>query len=91
MARSKPTYTECRIFYDGVVNAGDFLKSNGGSVYLVQSVRQDKKRKRRRHLVCLRWPADEIPADAVVRSLIWYPRKKKSATTLAKYSQRRAA
>jgi hypothetical protein len=86
MARSKPAYTPCRIFYDVSdgceVSIGHFLKSTGGSVYRVQDLRRDKHRKERLHLTCLRWPENEIPKRAKVHPLHWYPRKKRT-TTLA--------
>lgn len=83
MMRGQP-YTPCRIFYDGagVLEVGHYLKTPGGSGYLVQEIRQDGKRQYRKHLMCLRWPLGEIPADATVHPLIWYPRKKKRGRSL---------
>jgi hypothetical protein len=56
------------------LRAGDYLKTPGGSAYLVQALRVNRKRPYRRHLDCLRWPIDEIPVDARVHPLFWYKR-----------------
>lgn len=90
--RTKPAYTECRIYYDGTaaIEIGHYLRTPGGSGYRIQNIRQDRKRACRRHLTCLRWPVDEIPADAVVHPLHWYPRTKKRGVTLQNYSTRAA-
>lgn len=87
--RTKPPYTECRIFYDGqVVEIGHFLQTPGGSAYRIQNIRQDRKREYRRHLTCLRWPVDEIPAESTVHPLYWYPRKRKRGVALATLTAR---
>lgn len=85
----KPPYSECRIFYDGqVVEIGHYLRTPAGSAYRIQNIRQDRRRVYRRHLTCLRWPVDEIPAEATVHPLYWYPRKKKRVATVATLAER---
>jgi hypothetical protein len=90
--RTRPAYTECKIYYDGAqpIEIGHFLKTPAGSAYRIQNMRQDRRREYRRHLTCLRWPVTEIPADATVHPLHWYPRKKKRATTLHQFATRTA-
>lgn len=82
--RGEP-YTLCRLFYDGFESLmpGQYLKTPAGSAYRVESVRINSNRAYRQHIECLRWPAEEIPADARVHPLYWYPRKKKRGRTLA--------
>lgn len=77
-------YTECKLYVDGIpqLQVGDYLRTPGGSGYLVQQIRPHRVRTYRRNLRCLRWPVDEIPADAVVHELHWYPRTKKRARRL---------
>lgn len=91
--RTKPAYSECRIYVDGCpeLAVGDYMVTTGGSGYRVQSIRQDKKREHRRHLACLRWPIAEIPEGANVFEFRWYPRKKKRATTLGQMAARATA
>ena len=76
-------YTPCRLFYDSVVilSSGDYLLTPAGSAYLVERVRLS--RNCRQYLECVRWPAAEIPPEAHVYPLHWYPRNKKPARTLA--------
>lgn len=71
-------YTECRLYYDGAADlaVGHYLRTPAGSAYWITAMRQDGKRARRAHLVCLRWPADEIPAGATVHPLHWYSRNR---------------
>lgn len=78
-------YTECRIYYDGCakVGVGDYLRTPAGSGYFVTATRQDRRRPYRVHLTCLRWPVGEIPADATVYPLHWYPRKRSQARRLS--------
>jgi hypothetical protein len=73
------------LFYDGMqtIEVGDYLKTPAGSAYLIQSIRQNRNRAYRRHLQCVRWPADEIPARATVHRLYWYARTKKRGRTLS--------
>lgn len=82
-------YTPCKLYYDSPrpLEVGDFLKTPAGSAYQVQTIRQDRKRALRRHLGCMRWPPAEIPPDATVHPLHWYPRKKKRGRTLASLQQ----
>ena len=79
MMRRAP-YTPCKLFIDGVLilEPGDYLKTPGGSAYLVQSMRFDRKRSYRRHLQCLRWPVAEIPPSANVHPLHWYSRQRRA-------------
>lgn len=83
--RSRPAYSPCKLFYDGAANlaVGDYLRTPAGSAYLVTGMRPDRRREYRRHLACLRWPVAEIPADATVHPLYWYPRQRKAARRLA--------
>jgi hypothetical protein len=85
MSRAGTPFTPCKLFYDGraTVEVGDYLRTPAGSAYLVQSVRVNRNRSYRKHLECVRWPVNEIPADATVHPLHWYPRKKKRGRTLA--------
>jgi hypothetical protein len=77
--RTSPPYTPVKLFYDGrQVEVGDYLRSNGGSLYLIQGVTQSPSRPQRRYLACLRWPPDKVPADATVHPLFWYARKKRA-------------
>lgn len=82
---ARQPYTECSIYIDGIpqLEVGDYLRTPAGSGYLVQLVRQNKRRPYRRHLRCLRWPVAEIPADAKVYDLHWYPRSKKPGRRLS--------
>lgn len=90
---SRPTRapgTTCRISpYDTVlaVEAGDFvITSAGTSAYLVLAAREVNRRAARRghghrwDLSCLRVEPADVPTDAVVHELTWYPRKKHPAT-----------
>lgn len=82
---TRQPYTECRLYYDAPyrkVDVGDYLLTRAGSGYLVTSMRRDKKNPYRKHLICLRWPGDEIPADATVHPLQWYARKKRAGVRL---------
>lgn len=53
------------------------------AAYLVQTVRESKTVPGRRHLGVLRWPREEVPADACVHGLTWYPRKPKRTLRLS--------
>lgn len=87
--RSRPAYTECRLYYHARrVAVGDVLVTPGGSAYLVTEARQGR-RPGRWNLRCLRWPVDEVPDDAQVLPLYWFPRRAGAATTLA--ARRRGA
>ena len=80
-----PPYTPCKLFYDGLerLGVGDYLKTPAGSAYLIERVRINRNRPYRQHLECVRWPAAEIPADARVFPLHWYPRNRRRGRTLA--------
>lgn len=84
MKRRQP-YTECRIYVDGIpeLKVGDYLRTPAGSGYLVTELRQNRRREYRRHLRCVRWPAVDIPEDAVVFELHWYARAKRAARRLS--------
>jgi hypothetical protein len=85
--KSRQPYTPVKLTYDGrLVAPGEFLRTKGGSVYLIQSVKPSPSMPGRRYLGCLRWPIEEIPADATVHPLYWYARKKKASRTLADIS-----
>jgi hypothetical protein len=78
-------YTPCKLYYDGArdLKTGDYLRTPAGSAYLVQAIRHtNRNRPARKNLDCLRWPVAEIPADARVHPLYWYPRKARSARTI---------
>lgn len=87
MSRARQPYTPCKLFYDGAreLRIGDYLKTPAGSAYLVQKIRQNRNRPYRRHLECVRWPAAEIPGDARVHPLHWYPRTRKRGRVLASF------
>lgn len=81
--RGQP-YTPCKLYYDGlcVLEVGHFLKTPAGSAYQVIEIRQDRKRDYRKHLQCVRWPPEEIPARATVHPLVWYKRERRKGLTL---------
>lgn len=71
--------TECRITpYDtaATVEPGDFVVTAAGtSAYLVLTARKMRSRHPDRWaLRCLRWDPAEVPADATIHPLHWYPR-----------------
>lgn len=76
-------YMPCKLYVDGVfaLEVGHFLVSNGGSAYLVQGIRQNRRRRFRRHLDCVRWPVDDIPENAITHSFTWYSRKRRRGVT----------
>jgi hypothetical protein len=78
-------YTDCRIYIDGVpeLKVGDYLRTPGGSAYLVTEMRQNARRPHRRHLRCLRWPVAEVPDDATIFEFHWYKRASKRTRRLA--------
>lgn len=78
---TRAPYTPCKLYVDGVfaLEVGHFLVTTGGSAYLVQGIRQNKRRRFRRHLQCVRWPREEIPQDATVHEFTWYKRQRKKA------------
>lgn len=62
--------------------SGDYLRSPAGSVWWIQSSRQvkvkvDRGQTLRLCLGCVRWPPDEVPADAKVYRIHWTKRAKK--------------
>lgn len=77
--RGRQPYTPVKIYVDGLrgLAVGDYIKTPGGSGYLVQAMSQSPTRPQRWYLKCLRWPIDEFPADGKVYTLHWYPRKRK--------------
>lgn len=86
-------YTPCSLFYDGqqAIEVGHYLKTPAGSAYLIQKIRPNRNRAYRRHLQCVRWPANEIPAGATVHPLHWYPRIKRRGRTLGSLAQPRSS
>ena len=52
---------------------GDYLISNGGSVYEIVDVRPTS-RPRRLVMICLKIAPGDLPPDAKVAQLKWYPR-----------------
>lgn len=60
---------------DRDVRPGDCVRTRAGSAYLVLRARRVRSKVPGRWaLTCLRIGVDEIPADAVVHPLEWYPR-----------------
>lgn len=68
-------YTPCKLYVDGIpsLKPGDYIRARTKG-YLVQTVRPSPSLPRRRYLGCLRWPLDDIPADATAHDIFWYPR-----------------
>jgi len=54
---------------------GDFLRSNGGSLYQILARRRVRRAYGRYALTCLKVTAFDMPADARVAELWWYPRR----------------
>lgn len=79
--RSREPGTPCKLYVDGIpqLQPGDFITTTGGSAYLVQSLRPSPSIPHRRYLACVRWPIDEIPADARRWEIRWYRRPKRRA------------
>lgn len=80
--KSRAPGTECRIYVDGMptLQPGHYITTPAGSAYFVQTMRQNRNRPQRRHLVCIRTVLAEIPADAVRHVLHWYKRPAKRVT-----------
>lgn len=80
----RPPYTECKLYVDGIpqLQVGQYLRTPGGSAYCVTEIRPSRARPYRRNLRVLRWPVDDIPADATVYELHWYKRTRKAARRL---------
>lgn len=76
MASRREPFTPCKLYIDGAsgLGPGDYIVTSGGSVYLVQHTRQSPSRPDRLYLACLRWPPQQIPADAKCYQLNWYRR-----------------
>lgn len=62
-------------------SAGDYIQSTGGSLYLVTGVRANRNHPNRLRLQCVRTDPAELPADATVYGLQWYPRERKRCKT----------
>ncbi len=73
--------TETAFTYDDPIvppEAGDFLRSVGGSVYLILGARRmASKHPNRWWLRLARIDPAEVPHDAMVHLLVWYPRNRK--------------
>lgn len=78
--RRKPPYTQCRLYVDNALGflEGHYITTRGGSAYLITAQRLSKTVRFRKHFTCLRWPIEEIPADAKVHEIQWYRRKPKT-------------
>ncbi|MFV9655900.1 hypothetical protein ACNFCK_13370 [Pseudomonas sp. NY15366] len=76
MASRRAPFTPCKLYIDGAqgLGAGDFIVTPAGSAYLVQRTRPSPSRPNRLYLDCLRWPPEQIPADARCYRLHWYRR-----------------
>lgn len=72
-------FTPTRLYYDSPrrVEPGQFILSNGGSVYLVRRVRHSPTIRFRKYLDVLRFDPTQVPTDAVVHVLVWYPRRRR--------------
>ena len=73
-------YTPASIYFDSprTVRDGEYVvTANGKTAYFVQRVRTSPTVPNRKYLSCLRWPPEDIPADARVHRLHWYRRSKK--------------
>lgn len=79
----KAPYTPVKLYTDGPLGLrpGDYITTSGGSAYLVQDVRPSPTKPRRRYLSCVRWPIEEVPADARRFAIYWYPRHRKLRNT----------
>lgn len=60
-----------------VVQAGHYLRTTAGTVYLVQVARRSPRIAERWNLTCVRWPAADVPYGANVHPLFWYRRERK--------------
>lgn len=76
MARRRDPFTPCKLYIDGAegLSAGDYIVTSGRSAYLVQNTRPSPSKPERLYLDCLRWPVEQIPADARCYQLNWYRR-----------------
>lgn len=76
MPSRREPFTPCKLYIDGAsdLSAGDYIITSGGSAYLVQRTRPSPSRPDRLYLDCLRWPPEQIPADAMCYRLNWYRR-----------------
>lgn len=76
--RSEQFFTPTKLYYDGrAVKPGEFLRSSGGSVYLIERVRQSPTKRYRRYLDVLRWDPAQLSSEDVVYPLYWYPRRRR--------------
>jgi hypothetical protein len=77
----KPLFTPTTLYYDSPrrVTPGHFLRSSGGSVYLIERVRSSPTRRQRKYLDVLRYDPAQVPVDAVVHPLFWYKRRRRRA------------
>ncbi len=76
----KALFTPVKLYTDGFrgLAPGDYITTSAGSAYLVQKVRQSPTRAERRYLACVRWPIEEIPADARRFEIHWYARARRT-------------
>ena len=69
----RPTryFTSTHLYYDSPrhVAVGDFIRSNGESVYLVDHIRRSPTKRFRKYLNVLRFDPKQVPADAVAHPL----------------------
>lgn len=76
----KPYYTPVKLNMIGFakLEPGQYMRQETtGASYLIQEARPSKKTRGKTNLRCLRWPPDEVPADAVVHWFTWNTRKKR--------------
>lgn len=77
--RTRALYTPCRLYIDGLpqLAVGDYIVTEAGSAYLVQTIRPSPTKPQRRYLGCLRWALAEIPTWATRYVLTWYRRQRR--------------
>jgi hypothetical protein len=87
----KPLGSMCKLYVDGIptLAVGDYLRTSGGSCYLVAVMRPNRNRPARRHLTCIRSDPTKIEPDAKVHLLHWYKRQKRAPNTLRNIGENR--
>jgi hypothetical protein len=80
---SKPFGTVCTLCpfdwsaeREDAPEVGHYIRSTGGSCYLIIEARLVRGHERRYRLTCVRTDPAQMPADATVHALRWYPRSK---------------
>lgn len=80
----------CRLYVDGIpqLQVGDYLRTDGGSVYEVVGIRPSPTITGRRYLRCIRTAPDAVLDGARVWPLHWYRRHPSRPTTIAELQRR---